>query len=109
MSWYFLGGFSAYLSVPSGRRKNQSGCSFSHGWSGEQLIARSSAMSMSSSAAAAHRARTSSIVPSDGSTASCPPSSEPIAYGEPGSSGPATSVLLRPLRLVWPIGWIGGT
>ena len=25
MSWYFLGGFSAYLSVPSGRRKNHSG------------------------------------------------------------------------------------
>jgi hypothetical protein len=40
MSWYFLGGFSAYLSVPSGRRKNHSGCSLSHGWSGEQLIAR---------------------------------------------------------------------
>src|SRR2546421_305233 len=35
MSWYFLGGFSAYFSVPSGRRLNHSGCSFSHGWSGE--------------------------------------------------------------------------
>ena len=32
----------------------------------------------------------------------------PIAHGEPGSSGPASSVLLRPLRLVTPIGWIGG-
>ena len=34
--------------------------------------------------------------------------SSPIAYGLPGSSGPAVSVLLRPLRLVRPIGWIGG-
>ena len=32
----------------------------------------------------------------------------PIAHGEPGSSGPGSSVLLRPLRLVTPIGWIGG-
>src|SRR3712207_7327554 len=48
---YFLGGFSAYLSVPSGRRLNQSGCSLSHGWSGEHWIAKSSAMSMPSSCA----------------------------------------------------------
>ena len=40
--------------------------------------------------------------------ASCPPSGEPIAHGEPGSPGPAVSVLLRPLRAVVPIGWIGG-
>src|SRR5215210_3922316 len=52
MSWYFLGGFSAYLSVPSGRRKNHSGCSLSHGWSGEQLIARSRATSSPCSVAA---------------------------------------------------------
>ena len=43
-----------------------------------------------------------------GSIASWPPSSEPIAQGLPGSSGPATRALLAPLRLVWPIGWIGG-
>ena len=61
MSWYFFGGFSAYLSVPSGRRWNHSGCSLSHGWSGEQLIAKSSAMSMPCSAAAATSASKSSI------------------------------------------------
>ena len=55
---------------------------------------------MPCSRAVAHRARTSSIVPSSGWTASWPPSAPPIAYGEPGSSGPATSVLLRPLRFV---------
>ena len=40
--------------------------------------------------------------------ASCPPSSEPIAHGEPGSSGSGVSVLFGPLRLILPIGWIGG-
>ena len=39
--------------------------------------------------------------------ASWPPSSPPIAHGEPGSPGFASSELLRPLRLVSPIGWIG--
>ena len=53
MSWYFLGGFSAYLSVPSGRRLNHSGCSFSHGWSGEHWIAKSSAISIAEPLAAA--------------------------------------------------------
>src|SRR5579864_7172867 len=38
----------------------------------------------------------------------CPPSVALIAHGLPGSSGAATSALLRPLRLVRPIGWIGG-
>src|SRR5215207_7488632 len=37
-----------------------------------------------------------------------PPSTPPIAQGLPGSSGAATSELLRPLRLVVPIGWMGG-
>ena len=37
-----------------------------------------------------------------------PPSSDPIAHGLPGSSGPAVVVLFDPLRLVRPIGWIGG-
>ena len=45
MSWYFFGGFSAYFSVPSGRRWNQSGCSISQGWSAEHWIAKSSAIS----------------------------------------------------------------
>ncbi len=48
------------------------------------------------------------MVPSSGWTASWPPVSSPIAQGEPGSSGPAMSELLAPLRLVRPIGWIGG-
>ena len=34
-----MGGFSAYLSVPSGRRWNQSGWSLSQVWSAEALIA----------------------------------------------------------------------
>ena len=79
MSWYFLGGFSAYFSVPSGRRKNHSGCSFSHGWSGEQLIAMSRHTSIPSSAAAVTSARKSSSVPSSGWIASWPPVSSPIA------------------------------
>ncbi len=40
--------------------------------------------------------------------ASWPPSGEPIAHGTPTSSGVAVRVLLRPLRCVVPIGWIGG-
>ena len=32
----------------------------------------------------------------------------PIAHGEPGSFGPGFSVLFGPLRLVTPMGWIGG-
>ena len=63
---------------------------------------------MPCSRAVAVSERTSSIVPSSGWTASWPPSSAPIAYGEPGSSGPAVSVLLRPLRAFAPIGWMGG-
>ncbi len=63
---------------------------------------------MPCSRAVAVRLRTSSSVPSSGWTASWPPSLPPIAYGEPGSSGPAVSVLLRPLRAFTPIGWMGG-
>jgi hypothetical protein len=51
----------------------------------------------------------SAIVPSSGLTAVWPPASEPIAHGLPGSSGPASSVLFGPLRLVVPIGCTGGT
>src|SRR3954467_4830866 len=39
MSWYFLGGFSAYFKLPSGRRLNHSGCPGSHGWSPEAGVA----------------------------------------------------------------------
>src|SRR5689334_23125033 len=108
MSWYFFGGFSAYFSVPSGRRLNQSGCSFSHGWSGEHWIAKSSATSTFASFAAATIASKSSHVPRSGWIASCPPPSEPIAHGEPTSSGSGVNELLRPLRFDTPIGWIGG-
>ena len=108
MSWYLLGGFSAYFSVPSGRRWNHSGCSFSHGWSGEHWIAKSSAISRPSLPAAATRRSKSLIVPSSGLTAVWPPSSLPIAQGLPGSFGPAVSALFGPLRFVRPIGWIGG-
>ena len=63
---------------------------------------------MPCSAAVATSAPKSSSVPSSGWIASWPPVSSPIAYGLPGSPGSAVSVLLRPLRFVWPIGWIGG-
>src|SRR3954447_14811319 len=108
MSWYFLGGFSAYFSVPSGRRLNHSGCSFSHGWSGEHWIAKSSASSTPTVFAATTIASKSSHVPSSGLIASCPPSSDPIAQGEPTSLALASSVLFFPLRFVRPIGWTGG-
>ncbi len=108
MSWYFLGGFSAYFSVPSGRRLNHSGCSVSHGWSAEALIARSRQSSIPCSPSVVTSASKSSQVPSSACSASWPPLSSPIAYGLPGSPGSATSVLLRPLRFVCPIGWTGG-
>jgi hypothetical protein len=108
MSWYFFGGFSAYAIVPSGFVVNHSGCSATHGWSGAACRARSIATSMPSSPVRATNASKSSIVPSAGWIASWPPSSEPIAHGEPTSSGPVTSVLFGPLRFTLPIGWIGG-
>ena len=63
---------------------------------------------MPSSRVRATNASKSSIVPRSGWTASWPPSAEPMAQGEPGSSGPGVRVLLGPLRLTRPIGWIGG-
>jgi hypothetical protein len=67
MSWYRLGGFSAYFSVPSGRRWNHSGCSFSHGWSGEHWIAKSSAISIPTFFASVTSARNSfpAFLPAD--------------------------------------------
>ena len=100
MSWYFFGGFSAYLSVPSGRRWNHSGCSFSHGWSGEHWIAKSSAISMPSSRARA-TSRSKSVERAEvGMDRVWPPSSAPIAHGLPTSPRFAVSALLRPLRFV---------
>src|SRR5438132_9953395 len=72
MSWYFLGGFSAYLIVPSGRWKNHSGCSATHGWSGEHWIAKSSATSRPRLRARSTNRSKSSRVPSSGWTAVWP-------------------------------------
>ena len=93
MSWYFFGGFSAYWIVPSGRWRNHSGCSVTHGWSGEHWNARSSASSMPCVARAARPARSkSSSVPSSGWTAVWPPSAAPIAHGLPDVAGRRRSV-----------------
>src|SRR6266542_4161983 len=103
MSWYFFGGFSAYLMLPSGRWKNHSGCSRTQRWSGEHWIAKSSATSSPSRCAASTNRSKSSSVPRSGWTAVKPPSALPIAHGLPGSPGAATSELLRPLRCARPI------
>lgn len=79
MSWYFLGGFSAYAIEPSTRVVNHSGCSVTHGWSGEHWSARSSATSMPRRRASFTNALNVRSVPSSGWIASCPPSFEPIA------------------------------
>jgi hypothetical protein len=50
----------------------------------------------------------SSSVPSCGRMSLWPPSAEPMAQGLPTSSGCAASVLLTPLRLTRPMGWMGG-
>src|SRR5580693_3556269 len=63
---------------------------------------------MPSSRVRATNASKSSNVPRSGWIASCPPSGEPIAHGEPGSPGCGTSVLFRPLRNEVPIGCTGG-
>ena len=99
MSWYRLGGFSAYFSVPSGRRWNQSGCSRSQGWSGEHWIAKSRAISRSFSRAAMTSPSKSASVPSSGLTAVCPPSAPPIAHGLPGSPGSAVGRVVAPLAV----------
>ena len=91
MSWYFLGGFSAYAIVPSARWVNHSGCSVTHGWSGEVCSARSIATSRPSSAARRTNASKSASVPRPGWMASWPPSGDPIAQGEPGSPGPRSA------------------
>src|SRR5579875_3110925 len=108
MSWYLFGGFSAYAIDPSARVVNHAGCFFTQGWSGDAWRARSSATSRPRSLALDTNAAKSANEPRSGWIASCPPSAEPIAHGEPGSPGLASRVLLRPLRKVVPIGWIGG-
>src|SRR5688572_29598556 len=100
MSSYFLGGFSAYWMDPSGRWRNQSGCSRTHGWSGETWNATSSATSRPSDSALERKRRKSASVPRPGCTASCPPSREPIAHGLPGSEELTLGLLLGPFRFV---------
>ncbi len=63
---------------------------------------------MPSSRVRATNASKSSNVPRSGWIASCPPSADPIAHGEPGSPGCGVSVLFRPLRNEMPIGCTGG-
>ena len=109
MSWYYFGGFSAYAIEPSARTENHFGCSLTHGWSGDACRARSIETSRPSARAWLTKYSKSSKVPSSGWIASWPPSSDPIAHGEPGSPGYGSSVLFGPLRNEWPIGWIGGT
>ena len=104
-----LGGFSANLREPSGRRWNHSGCSASQGWSGEHLdreverdlepvLARGRDERLEVGLRAElgmHR-----VVPARPRA--------PIAHGLPGSPGGALARCCAPLRLVSPIGWIGG-
>ncbi len=52
--------------------------------------------------------RKSAAVPSAGWNAVWPPSAEPIAHGLPTSAGAAARALFLPLRLTFPMGWIGG-
>ena len=108
MSWYFLGGFSAYAMVPSIRVVNHSGCVVTQGWSGEACRAKSSAISIPSSRARATRRSNESQSPRSGWMASCPPAALPMAHGEPGSSADGSSELFLPFLNALPIGWIGG-
>ncbi len=75
---------------------------------GGALEARSRAISRPWCAARRTNQVKSSSVPSAGWIVSWPPSGEPMAQGTPTSSGPASRVLLRPLRKVVPMGWTGG-
>ncbi|CPU65750.1 Uncharacterised protein [Mycobacteroides abscessus] len=92
---------------PSARVVNHSGCSVTHGWSGEHCSARSIATSSPCRRASLTNARNVRSLPSSGWIASWPPSFDPMAYGLPGSPGSAVRELLRPLRCVVPMGWTG--
>ncbi len=77
MSWYFLGGFSAYCTLPSGRQRNHCGCCATHGCSGAHWKAMSMAISRPWAAESAIRASKSSSVPRSGRMSVCPPSLRP--------------------------------
>ena len=102
MSWYFFGGFSAYCTLPSGRQRNHSGCSFTHGWSGATWNAMSIAISMPAS-------RGRDQVPEIGERAELgdgSPCGRPRRrrwpMGCPRRPLRASGMLLRPLRLLAP-------
>ena len=108
MSWYFFGGFSAYFRVPSGRWLNHSGWDVSQGWSALQLRAKSRAISSALLAGGGDQgfeggevaeARLDRLVPAE------------LGADRPGAArivGAGGQRVVRALRLVWPIGWIGG-
>ena len=109
MSWYFLGGFSAYFSVPSGRRWNHSGCSVEPRVVGRALDREVEAISQPTSRAARDQPlelRERPELGVDRRRARPPRRRSPTGCRR--RRAPATSVLLRPLRFVVPIGWIGG-
>src|SRR4051794_10503685 len=93
---------------PSARWENHWGWSVTQGWSGEACRAKSSATSMPRDFVLATNRSKASKSPRSGWMASWPPSTLPMAHGEPGSAGPGVRVLLGPLRNARPIGWIGG-
>ena len=69
--------------LPSGRCRNQAGCSFTQGWSGEAWKARSMATSMPRAEAAATRERKSARVPSCRVDARCGLRRAPDGPGAP--------------------------
>ena len=103
MSWYFFGGFSAYAIEPSGSCVNHSGCSRTHGWSGEPA-ARGRGRPPGRGSGRAHEGRKSSRVPRSGCTASCPPSADADGPREPGSSGRRRGCCCVPCGTMRPIG-----
>ena len=68
----------------------------------------SSAISSRSPFAASTKATKSCLRAEVGVDGVVPAVGRPMPHGEPGSFGPASSVLFGPLRFVRPIGWIGG-
>ncbi len=109
MSWYFFGGFSAYWIVPSGRWRNHSGCSVTHGWSGEHWKARSRATSMPFSG----RRPTSVAHVVDGAEVGVHRGVPALGRrrwptGCRGRRDRRSVALFGPLRNARPMGWIGG-
>ena len=109
MSWYFFGGFSAYAMEPSARLENHSGCSVTHGWSGEACSAKSSATSSPRDLRLGHEPVEGvevAEVGMDGVVAALDAADRPRRAGIARARG--SSVLFAPLRNEVPIGWIGG-